>query len=192
MKRLDQYCELRLSTRTTPLVVGACTNWSPPTRIPTCDGPGATVVKNTKSPGSSADGSTDCPTWNCCRASRGIATPCCSNTYFTRPLQSKPAGSTPPFRYGAPRSDSAVDEIEYPSAVVGAAPSGELDVRGGVREAAGPPGSGNGRGTAPLDAQAVVATATRTALRSRGVTSSRIGASCRFVYDALSPCITPV
>jgi hypothetical protein len=35
-------------------------------------------------------------------------TPCWLNTYLTKPLQSNPDGSLPPFLYGAPRSDSAV------------------------------------------------------------------------------------
>ena len=87
-------------------------NWSPPTAIPTCDAPEATVVKNTRSPGSRWVALTSRPTRNCLRVSRGIAMPCRSNTYFTKPLQSNPAGSTPPERYGAPRNDSAIEETE--------------------------------------------------------------------------------
>ena len=34
--------------------------------------------------------------------------PYCANTYCVKPLQSKPLGSAPPLRYGAPRSASAV------------------------------------------------------------------------------------
>src|SRR5206468_9158272 len=108
MKRCDQYDELRRSTRTTPVELGAWTNSSPPIAMATCDGPGSVVVKKTMSPGESSSGVTDFPTryWSC--TARGNDTPYCAKTYRVKPLQSKPPGSAPPLRYGVPRSDSAV------------------------------------------------------------------------------------
>src|SRR5262245_17608080 len=128
--------------------------------MPTCEAPGATVVKKTRSPGDSVVVSTCVPTRNCRRTSRGTDTPCCAKTYCTKPLQSKPVGVSPPSRYGAPLSASAVDEIEYPSVLPGGKEA-EFD-DGGALGAAGsvppppvgaPPGTGNGRGTAPVEAQ---------------------------------------
>src|SRR4249919_3846813 len=83
------------------------------------------------------------------------------NTYCVNPLQSKPFGSAPPFRYGLPRSESAVPVSAYMSTggFVPAASAGSGGGTGGVTREDVPPGTGNGRGTKPVDAQAPVAAA---------------------------------
>ena len=43
----------------------------------------------------------------CSRVSRGRRRPTRANTHCVKPLQSKPLGSEPPFRYGVPRSSNA-------------------------------------------------------------------------------------
>src|SRR4051794_10492395 len=140
----------------------------------TCEGPGSVVEKNRMSPGARSSVFTDFPTRYCSRTSRGSDRPCRENTYCVNPLQSKPDGSAPPLMYGVPRSDNAVPASAYPS-IPEAGPGGEppggfrtpSDVvrpagLSGVAGTAGaslggcetrvPPGVGNGRGVAPVDA----------------------------------------
>ncbi len=80
------------STRTSPRPLGACTNSSPPIAIPTCDAPRPSVLKNTRSPASTAVPPTSVPSRNSSPTVRGTRMPCCPRTYQTNPLQSKPDG----------------------------------------------------------------------------------------------------
>src|SRR5438067_4847321 len=108
--------------------------------------------------------------------------PYCAKTYCVKPLQSKPAGSAPPLRYGVPRSASAVPVSAYASnpapagdgrafegAEAGAngAGAGDGASGGGACRAAGPPGSGNGLGVAPVDAHPVAPSPRASAQTSR-------------------------
>ena len=79
---------------------GACTNRSPPSAMPTCDGPRPTVLKKTQVARPHVlvlDRA--CPRPTCSRhRPRQRQMPCCAKTYCTKPLQSKPSGSVPPLR----------------------------------------------------------------------------------------------
>jgi hypothetical protein len=82
-----------------------------------------------------------------------------AKTYWVKPLQSKPRGSPPPFRYGAPRNESAVLASDSPS----------MYVTGGADTCVVPfdEGAGNGRGTPPpVDAQALANAARNAATRN--------------------------
>ena len=62
--------------RTSPRPLGACTNSSPPSQMPTCDAPRETVWKNTRSPGSRLPRRTLRPTPYCSATVLGIAIAC--------------------------------------------------------------------------------------------------------------------
>src|SRR5688572_16633320 len=68
------------------------------------------VAKNNRSPtcNDSRLAGTDVPTFTCCRDVRGSSTPCCRNTYCTKPEQSNPLGVSPPQTYLVPTYSSAV------------------------------------------------------------------------------------
>src|SRR5437667_6181141 len=111
--RCDQYDALRRSTRTTPAELGACTNSSPPSAIATWVGPGATVLKNSRSPAATCAFVIGFPCLNWSTTARGSAIPYWLYTYWVKPLQSNPDGSAPPFLYGAPRRARAAPVIAY-------------------------------------------------------------------------------
>ena len=67
---------------------------------PTCEGPRVSVSKNTRSPASSVFRPTSSPWRNCSFTVRGMGMPCWLKIYQTKPLQSNPDGSLPPFRNG--------------------------------------------------------------------------------------------
>src|SRR6478735_8402469 len=157
IRRLDQYGRSRVSIRTTPRELGACTNASPPSAMPTCDAPGAVVVKKSRSPGCCSPGVTAVPTRNCSRVSRGSAVPTCANTYWVNPEQSNPRTSDPPLRYGTPRSSNAA-RTRTPAAppadggaVTGFTPA---DAVPPGPDACGGRGIGNGLGALRVDAHA--------------------------------------
>jgi hypothetical protein len=119
------------------------------------------VVKNTRSPSLNSKPATFVPVVNCSETVRGTGMPCCPKTYQTKPLQSKPLVSTPPFRYGTPRSESAVPLISYPpvrtrGVAVGVVPAFGNEAVGGSAV----PGMGKGRGVAPVVAHPAESAAT--------------------------------
>src|SRR6185503_21095497 len=105
------------------------------------------------------------------RTSRGSTVPNFAKTYWTKPLQSKPEGSLPPFRYGTPRNSRAVFTTAGTRAGTraGTAPGGPGAVSPAPGGSAAP---GNGRGTggpALRAAQAPVNTASTTTARGRSL-----------------------
>src|ERR1051325_3422489 len=76
------------------------------------------------------------------------------NTYCVKPLQSNPFGSLPPFRYGAPLSESAVLVNASPSndrGVADGGPDGNAPgstIAGSTTGATAPGAAGPGGGTA--------------------------------------------
>src|SRR5215203_6633625 len=70
-RREDQYGAFRDSSRTRPRELGAWTNSPAETTIPTWDAPGATVLKNTRSPGATASFEIGCPCAYCSETVRG-------------------------------------------------------------------------------------------------------------------------
>ena len=180
------------STRTTPLELGAWMNCSSATKMPTCDAPRDSVWKKTRSPGCRSSIAMFCPILNCSSTCRGSATPYCANTHWVKPLQSKPAGSLPPLRYGVPRKPSAV-AISASSCVrvgrggvTGAVAEGsDVDGVDGEATAVDPAGVGNGRGVAatPLDAHADVIAASA---KSDVKTSRRALVRCFIAFKQLS------
>ena len=161
--REDQYGADSDSTRTTPDELGAWTKSLAEIAIPTCVGPIDVVLKNTRSPGSSARRDTVEPRWYCSATVLGTNCPCCAKTYSTKPLQSNPDGSLPPSRYGAPRSDRAVPTNAFDAGADSAL------LEGGDCCCSPARGKGLGTGTAPLDAQPPAVTAKRyTATRYAG------------------------
>ena len=66
---------LRCSTRTTPFELGAWTNSSAETAIPTCEAPRATVLKKTRSPGSAHPATSRRPASYCSDTVRGTRGP---------------------------------------------------------------------------------------------------------------------
>src|SRR5687767_11301797 len=166
-----QYVELSVSTRTTPVEFGACTKLSVPIAMATCDAPSPffLVLKKIRSPGLMSAGRIVSPTSYCCSTIRGTEMPYCAKTYCTRPLQSNPPGSAPPSRYGTPRNPSANCAIARPSnrravrsgalGAIGALGAlGAMGASGAgsapVAPAATVTAPGNGRGIAPVVAQA--------------------------------------
>jgi len=76
-----------------------------------------------------------------------------------KPLQSKPAGSLPPLLYGTPRSDNAVPTRAFKSVALDTRLVLGPFVPSGAEAPPREPGTGNGFGTAPVEAQADVAVA---------------------------------
>ena len=96
------------STRTRAPVWGASTIVALPTTIPTWSTVVGELPKNTRSPGTSpAVGDTTGPASYCAWATRGKEMPAAAKAAWTRPEQSKPAGPSPPQRYGVPTRASA-------------------------------------------------------------------------------------
>src|SRR6266850_1512571 len=159
---------------------------------PTCDAPRLTVSKNSRSPGITSRRSILRPASYCSRTSRGRRTPFCANTHWTNPLQSKPDGSLPPFRYGIPLSVIAVETIAVGSAGDGGTTTGgPTGAEGAADGGGGAPGKGCGRGGPPVVAQAAAerAISTRTPARSRPRARSR-GPFNHLYCNRLTPFVT--
>jgi hypothetical protein len=113
------------------------------------------VSKNTRSPGAIAACVTSPATPYCSPTVLGTVIPCWAKTYQTNPLQSKPEGSLPPFRYGVPRRLKAVLVMAPISAVGAGVDSGASGAATGGEGWGEDPraGRGNGSGFAPVEAQ---------------------------------------